>query len=74
MAYVISDSCIACGSCISEWVTSTLSIPNSAQSVVLVPTPAPMRLSALQNNYLVKLDKRRLGLSWPLFCWVLRLY
>ena len=73
MAYVIGDDCIACGTCqgecpveaISEGekysilrVRSILSIPISAQSVVLVQVYVLLRPSACPNSQGLTENKR----------------
>lgn len=57
MAYVISDDCIACGTCMSECPSDAISegdiyktTPTNALIAVLVPMLAPLVLSTRVNN------------------------
>ncbi len=58
MAYVISDDCVACGTCIDECPVGAISegekysIPNSAQSAALAQTLAQVVLSLSNRDFI----------------------
>ena len=50
MAYVISEDCIACGTCIGECPSEAISEGDISQNVVHVLMFVPMKQSAFHNS------------------------